>query len=165
MRTVNSPNHTGRSLRNHSRRNDKSYSSLKSTVCPRRGRPFGSYRKPSSYGGEPIPAPLCGMIFGLIEAKPRGDILGFFFLKHKTRETQNKTLPLSYDSDVGQVELFHTQTKRTHHEPLHPPKPAPEHARRRSRSSPLRPCQHRQTDRTLCPEPKPAPAKSRQLAR
>lgn len=105
------------------------------------------------------------MIFGLIEAKPRGDILGFFFPGHETRETQNKTLSLSYDSDVGQVELFHTQTKRTHHEPLHSPKPAPEHARRRSRSSPLWSRQHRQTDRALRPEPKSAPAKSGQLAR
>lgn len=62
------------------------------------------------------------------QPKPEIDDSGFFFPRHKTRETQNKTLPLSYDSDVGQVHLFHTQTKRTHHEPLHPTEPAPEHA-------------------------------------
>jgi len=70
MRTVNSPNRTGRSLRNHSRRNGKFYSSLKSTVYPKRGKPFGSYKKPSSYGGEPSQ----GRIHGSQQCtKPFGD--------------------------------------------------------------------------------------------
>lgn len=62
------------------------------------------------------------------QPKPESDDSGFFFLRHETRKTQNKTPPLSYDSDVKQNHLLHTKTKRTHHEPLHPTEPAPEHA-------------------------------------